>query len=148
MPFTATDQQVETFLRAAGRHVPVNDETLATYRPVVSAAGRPGTLRWQGARHLVSQGQLPSRAEIDTEQERRAQQVAGARAEAEVKAPQACAYVAAVHADTGIGPTWSELCHHLGWTRRRGEALVNHLINTGHLTATPAERSLTVPPNA
>lgn len=146
MPFTASDQQVETFLREAGRHLALSAETLTIYRPIVSTAGHPGTLRWQGARHLVAQGQIPSAAEIAAEEARRIQRIEDAKATAEAKAPEACAYVTAVQADTGTGtgPTWAELCHHLGWSRRRGEASVRHLITRGYLSATPEERSLTV----
>lgn len=146
MPFTATDQQVETFLAAAGRHVALSAETLETYRPIVSAAGHPGTLRWQGPRHLVAQGQLPDTAAINAEEARRAQRIADAIAEAEAKADAARAYVAAVRADTGTGPTWSELCQHLGWSGQRGKTGVRHLINKGHLIATGDERSLAVSP--
>lgn len=62
------------------------------------------------------------------------------------QAVPARAYVAKVRADQGVGPTWSELCAHLGWTKRYGTPRVEGMIRRGYLTATEESQSLDLGP--
>lgn len=140
------EARVVAFLEAAGRHLVLDADVLTVWRPVVKAAGRPGHERWRAARHLASQGTVPTAESIEAEclrrRERDARIAAAVEADATAHADAARAFVAEVRARSGAGPTWGELSVYLGWSRAYGKPRIERMLKRGDLRATGEERSL------
>lgn len=151
-PDRAADARVAAFFLAAGRHLVIDEAVLTVWRPVVKAAGHPGSERWRAARHLAAQGTVPTVESIEDEcrrrRDREARIAAAIEADATAHAKTARAYVAEVRARTGTGPTWGELSRHLGWKRAYGTPRIQRMVNRGDLRATREERSLDLPADA
>jgi len=76
---------------------------------------------------------------------RRARRVQEAADVAEIAARDgaaAAAAVARIVADTGTGPTWTELRAAMGWPRSTAREIIPKLLQAGWLTSTTAHRSL------
>lgn len=148
---------VEAFLRAAGRTVPLTDDVLELWRPAVTLALGGGKARWDAAVRLTNQHGRPvldpdlieaeALAIDEQRRRRRARHNTTAReatAFARANVAAAVAYVETVWADTGSGPTRSELAAALNTPPPYRHHLVPALQSLGVLTSTPEHRSLRV----
>jgi len=99
--------------------------------------------------HLVRGGITPTPAAVAglvaDKAARRARRVQEAAAVAEIAARDGAAAavaVARIVADTGTGPTWTELRSTMGWPRHAAREITPKLLQAGWLTSTTEHRSL------
>jgi len=99
--------------------------------------------------HLVRGGMTPTPAAVAglvaDKAARRARRVREAAAVAEIAARDGAAAavaVARIVADTGTGPTWTELGAAVGWPRSASREIIPKLLQAGWLTSTTEHRSL------
>ena len=99
--------------------------------------------------HLVRGGMTPTPAAVAglvaDKTRRRARRVQEAADVAEIAARDGAAAavaVARIVADTGTGPTWTELRSTMGWPRSASREIIPKLLQAGWLTSTAEHRSL------
>ncbi len=99
--------------------------------------------------HLVRGGMTPTPAAVAglvadkaARRARRIQEAADVAVIAARDGAAAAAAVARIVADTGTGPTWTELRAAMGWPRNTAREITPKLVQAGWLTSTTAHRSL------
>ncbi len=99
--------------------------------------------------HLVRGGMTPTPAAVAglvadkaARRARRIQEAADVAVIAARDGAAAAAAVARIVADTGTGPTWTELRAAMGWPRNTAREITPKLLQAGWLTSTTAHRSL------
>lgn len=151
-------RRTSAFLEAIGHTSAdaADSAVVSTYAAVLAAAGEPGSPQWGAAVRLVAgaPGKRPPQADKVAAEIERVLEGDRARAEerrrqvrtaAEQGVEAAQAYVRAVRAETGAGPTWYQLARHLGVRAKLAEDVVRELHELGAVTSTPEPRSLDVP---
>ncbi len=142
---SAAEQHAEHALRTARREVtPAAIAKLAPHPiPHDDPEKRSAWL------HLVRGGMTPTPAavaglvaDMAARRARRVQEAAEVAKIAARDGAAAAVSVARIVADTGTGPTWTELRAAMGWPRRSAREIIPKLLQAGWLTSTTEHRSM------